>query len=152
MVKNKSAKLRPLPSVGNAKQNPVHLRYVTIIGLAACMLTFPGGVCADNNAGAVSKGDRFELKSVLKAEGTTVLLFINSTSAMEKQFLADLQKQLPVDEKIQLSIVRLKDTSVPAAQQYQISATPTAIRCSAPTELRGASDEAISSVRGRGKR
>ena len=79
---------------------------------------------ADKKADVVSRGDRFEVKNVLKFEGATVLLFVNDTSVMEQQFLADLEKQLPVDDKMVLDVVRLKDTSVPAAQQYQITATP----------------------------
>ncbi len=98
-----------------------------IIGLAACALALPGAVRAANQGLVVSKGDRFEVRSVLRPEGTTVVLFINGTSVMEKQFLADLAQQLPIDDKIQLDVVRLKDTNAPAAQQYQIEATPTAI-------------------------
>ena len=98
-----------------------------VIGLVACAIALPGGARADKKADVVSRGDRFEVKNVLKFEGTTVLLFVNDSSVMEQQFLADLEKQLPADDKMVLDVVRLKDTSVPAAQQYQISATPTAI-------------------------
>ena len=66
------------------------------------------------------------MKKVLKAEGTTVLLFINDTSMIEQQFLADLAKQLPAD-KIALNVVKIKDVTAPAAQQYDVKATPTAL-------------------------
>lgn len=98
-----------------------------IVGLGACLLALSGGVRAQEKAQVVSKGDRFELQRVLKFEGTGVLLFINDTSVMERQFLADLEHQLPQDDKTRLSVVQLKDTNAPAAQQYQINATPTAI-------------------------
>jgi hypothetical protein len=84
-------------------------------------------VHAQGKVEVISRGERFELLRVLKFEGTAVLLFINDTSVIEKQFLADLEQQLPSDDKTRLSVVRLKDTNAPAAQQYQISATPTAI-------------------------
>ncbi len=116
-----------------------------VIGLTVCALALSVGVRASNKPEVVSKGDRFELSSVLKPEGTTVVLFINDTSVMEQQFLTDLQQQLPVDDKLQLDVVRLKDMSAPAAQQYQINSTPTAIvydrfgytlaRTSAPKEI-----------------
>ena len=38
-------------------------------GFAACALTVPGIVKADNKAETVSSGSRVELKKVLKAEG-----------------------------------------------------------------------------------
>lgn len=120
------------------------------VGLAACaLLALPGVVCAaDGKAEVVSKGDRFEIKKVLKAEGTTVLLFVQDTSVMEQQFLADLEKQLSSGRNVVLHIVRVKDTAAPAARQYEVTATPTVIvydrfgrtlaRTSQPEEIRAA--------------
>ncbi|HZO91957.1 MAG TPA: hypothetical protein VFB38_26810 [Chthonomonadaceae bacterium] len=98
-----------------------------LISLVACVLSLPMLALAQSKAEVVSKGSRFEVKKVLKAEGTTVVLFLQETSLMEQQFLAELQKQLPEDEKVVLRVVTLKDTAAPAAQQYQIMATPTAL-------------------------
>ena len=118
------------------------------IGLAACALLVPGAVRAQSKAEVVSKGPRFELKKVLKDEGTTVVLFLQDTSVMEGQFLKDLEKQLPRSEKVGLSVVRLKDLTAPAALQFMIKATPTAVvydrfarelaRTSQPDEIRAA--------------
>lgn len=118
-----------------------------IFALAACALVLPLAARADNKAEVVSRGGRFELKKVLKAEGTTVLLFVNDTSMIEQQFLADLTKQLPAD-KVALNVVKIKDMTAAAAQQYDIKATPTAIvydrfgrtlaRTSQPDEIRAA--------------
>jgi hypothetical protein len=105
-------------------------------------------VLAQSRAELVSKGERFEIKPVLKAEGTTVVLFIQETSTIEQQFLADLKTQLPKDDKVLLDVVRLKALTAPAAQQYKITATPTSIvydrfgkelaRTSQPEEIRAA--------------
>jgi hypothetical protein len=101
---------------------------------------------AQGRAEVVSKGERFEIKQVLKAEGTTVVLFIQETSVIEQQFLTDLKTQLPKDEKVLLDVVRLKAMTAPAAVQYKVTATPTAIvfdrfgkelaRTSKPEEIR----------------
>jgi len=101
---------------------------------------------AQSRAELVSKGERFEIKQVLKAEGTTVVLFVQETSVIEQQFLTDLKTQLPKDDKVVLEVVRLKALTAPAAQQYLIKATPTAIvydrfgrelaRTSQPDEIR----------------
>lgn len=119
------------------------------VGFAACaLLVLPGVVrAASGNADVVSKGDRFEIKKVLMAEGTTVLLFVQDTSVMEQQFLAALEKQLS-NGNVVLHVVRVKDTAAPAARQYAITATPTAIvydrfgrtlaRTSQPEEIRAA--------------
>lgn len=119
-----------------------------LVGLLACAIGWPGLARAESKAEVVSKGERFDIKTVLKAEGTTVVLFLQNTSAMEQQFLTDLEKQLPDNEKVVLEVVRLKDVTVPAAQQYAIQATPTAIvydrfgrelaRTSQPDEIRAA--------------
>jgi hypothetical protein len=119
-----------------------------LIGLAACTLLLPGIARAQRKAEVVSKGNRFEIKKILKEEGTTVVLFLQDTSVMEQQFLTELEKQLPNSEKVVLEVVRLKDTTAPAAQQYTITATPTAVvydrfghelaRTSQPEEIRAA--------------
>ena len=118
------------------------------IGLTACALALPGALQAQSKAPVVSTGARFDIKKVLKEEGTTVVLFLQDTSVIEQQFLADLQKQLPVSDKIVLNVVRLKDLSAPAARQYLVKATPTALvydrfgrelaRTSQPDEIRAA--------------
>jgi hypothetical protein len=82
---------------------------------------------AEVKAVVVSRGPRVELKKVLREEGTTALLFMQDTSAMEQQFLASLEKQLVADPKLALAVVRLKDTAAPAAQQFSVAATPTVI-------------------------
>src|SRR5712691_7959123 len=119
-----------------------------LIGLAACALGWSGSARAQSKAQVVSKGNRFEIKKILKEEGTTVVLFLQDTSVMEQQFLTELEKQLPNSEKVVLEVVRLKDTTAPAAQQYTITATPTALvydrfghelaRTSQPEEIRAA--------------
>jgi hypothetical protein len=96
----------------------------------------------------VSRGSRFDVKKSLLEEGTTVVLFLQDTSVMEQQFLTELEKALPLDKKVALSVVRLKDTRAPAAQQYAVQATPTAViydrfgkeiaRTSQPEEIRAA--------------
>jgi hypothetical protein len=118
------------------------------IGLAACILCVPGIVRAQSKAEVVSKGPRFEIKKILKDEGTTVVLFLQDTSVIEQQFLTDLEKQMPNSGKVGLATVRLKDLTAPAAQQYMIKATPTAIiydrfareiaRTSEPDQIRAA--------------
>jgi hypothetical protein len=119
-----------------------------LISLMACALVLPGIARAQSRVEVVSKGNRFEIKKILKEEGTTVVLFLQDTSVMEQQFLTELEKQLPNDAKVVLEVVRLKDTTAPAAQQYTIKATPTALvfdrfghelaRTSQPEEIRAA--------------
>ncbi|HLK61280.1 MAG TPA: hypothetical protein VKU00_32320 [Chthonomonadaceae bacterium] len=119
-----------------------------VIGLAACALCLPGAVLAQNRAEVVSRGARFEVKTILKEESTTIVLFLQDTSVIEQQFLTDLEKQMPKSEKVVLDLVRLKDLSAPAAQQYKIQATPTAViydrfgreiaRTSQPEEIQAA--------------
>lgn len=128
-----------------------------LIAMAACVLGVPGLAQVDNaaktqvkasKAETVSKGARFDVKTVVREEGTTVLLFLQDTSVMEKEFLAELEKQLPNDAKLALGVVRLKDVNAPAAQQFGIKATPTVIvydryarelaRTSQPEEIRAA--------------
>jgi hypothetical protein len=118
------------------------------IALAAAFLLAPAACMAQAKSEVVSRGQRFEIKRVMKDEGTTVLLFIQDTSVMERAFLADLEKQLPQSDKVGLDVVRLKDLAAPAAQQYMVKSTPTAIvfdrfahelaRTSAPDEIKAA--------------
>ncbi len=119
-----------------------------ILGLVVCAIVCAGAAQADAKADVVSKGSRFEVKKVLREEGTTVVLFIQNTSAMEQQFLADLEKQLPDSVKVALRVVRLNDVAAPAAQQYAVNTTPTALvydrfgrelaRTTQPDEIRAA--------------
>ena len=118
------------------------------VGLAVCAVFLPAALQAQNRAVVISKGPGFELKKVLKYEGTTVVLFMQDTSVMEDQFLTDLQKQLPQSDKVGLAVVRLKNLTAPSAVQYSITATPTAIvydrfahelaRTSQPDDIRAA--------------
>lgn len=121
-------------------------------GIAAALVVCAAGLgsaaMAGVNAEVVSTGSRFEVKKVLKEEGTTVVLFTQATSTMEQQFLADLEKQLPSDGKVALDVVKLRDASAPAAQQYNVASTPTAVvfdrfgrelgRSSQPEEIKAA--------------
>lgn len=87
----------------------------------------PGAVRADVPAETLSKGERFDAKTALKPEGTAIVVFIQETSVIEQQFLADIQKATPPTKTVALKVVRLKNTDAPAAQQYQITSTPAAI-------------------------
>lgn len=100
---------------------------LTLIGLAVFVLSTGGTAWAAGRAEVVSIGPRFEIKKVLLPEGTTVLLFVQGSSNMEQQFLAEVEKLLPADKNLALRVVRLKDMSAPAAKQYEVTATPTAI-------------------------
>ena len=95
--------------------------------IAAAAMAMPLNAWADGKTVEVSKGEKFEYKTVLRPEGTTVLLFIQDTSAMEREFLADLEKELDGTTRVQLDLVRLKDTTAEAAAQYEVKETPTAI-------------------------
>jgi len=103
------------------------MRSAAIISGVFAMTAIQVGARADVTAAVLSRGARFDVKKALKPEGTTVILFLQDTSAMEQQFLADLEKQVPSDPKVALDVVRLKDVSAPAALQYSVTATPTAI-------------------------
>lgn len=118
------------------------------LGLAACLLIAPITVSAQSKTAIVSRGPRFEIKKTLTSEGTTVLLFVQNTSAMERGFLADLEKSLKGSVKVGLAVVLLNDLTAPAAQQFMVTATPTAIvydrfgrelsRTSQPSEIAAA--------------
>jgi hypothetical protein len=95
--------------------------------LAVLTLLTAGVARAEQPAEVVSTGNRFEVKKTLVKEGTTIVLFIQDSSTMEKQFLTDLEAQAPDGEKLGLRAVQLKDLTSPAALQYDIKATPTAI-------------------------
>ncbi len=119
-----------------------------LTGLAACALILPGAVQAQIKSEVVSKGQRFEIRKILKDEGTTVVLFIQDTSVIEGQYLASMEKALPNTNKLALDVVRIKDTTAPAAQQYRVKSTPTAVifdrfgheigRSAQPDEIRAA--------------
>src|SRR5216684_1577226 len=98
-----------------------------LISLTACALMLPGLAQAQSKSEVISKGARFEIKKILKEEGTTVVLFLQDTSVIEQQFLTELEKQIPTADKVVLDVVRLKELTAPAAQQYMIKATPTAL-------------------------
>src|SRR5947209_12004939 len=100
------------------------MKIKTVLLMALAFAT-PMFARADGKAVVVSKGEEFDFKRVLKEEGTTVVLFIQDTSAMEQQFLTDLEKDLIEQNKVLLDLVRLKDTGAPAAQQYEVKETPT---------------------------
>ena len=123
---------------------------IKVLGIAAalCVLAVPCASHAQTKAEVISKGMRFDVKKALKDEGTTVVLFIQDTSVMEQQFLSDLERQMPRNDKLGLGVVRLKDVAAPAALQYSIKATPTAViydrfgrelaRTAQPDEIRAA--------------
>lgn len=117
-------------------------------GFVVAMLVIETAAFASSRAEVVSTGRRFDLKKALRPEGTTVVLFVQDTSAMEQQFLEELEKQLPSSDKVALRVVKLKNVDAPAAQQCDIKATPTAIvydrfgrelgRSSSPDEIKAA--------------
>src|SRR5688572_15347856 len=112
------------------------------------------GQKAETRAPVVSTGKQFSLAEHLRKEGTTVFLFINETSAMEQQFLADLEKRLPRNGSLALRIIRLKSLEAPAAKQHEVSATPTAIvldRFGRPLAKTSSADE-IAAAAGKGLR
>ena len=98
-----------------------------ILGLAVCTVGLSAHGQTRIKADIASRGARFEVKKILQEEGTTVVLFVQDTSAMEQQFLTDLEKLLPGSGKVALEVVRLKNLEAPAAQQFTIKATPTAV-------------------------
>lgn len=121
---------------------------LVVLGFLACAMAWTSAALSDVKAEVLSRGAKLDMKKVLRAEGTTVVLFIQDTSAMELQFLADLEKQITGDPKLTFGVVRLKDVSAPAAQQFSVTATPAAIifdrfgkeiaRTSQPDEIRAA--------------
>jgi hypothetical protein len=119
-----------------------------LIPLVVAMAFLPVAALAFSDAEVVSKGARIELKKVLIEGGTTVVLFIQDSSAMEQQFLKDLESQYVTSTTLSLNVVKLKDTDAPAARQFEIKETPTAIvfdrfgrtlaRTSLPDEIKAA--------------
>lgn len=98
-----------------------------MIGLAGAVLcVFCASACAADTD-VVSTGARFSVEKALVPGGTTVVLFVQATSAMEQQFVESLQREVNPDDRVALRLVRLKDVLAPAAQQYAVKATPTAI-------------------------
>lgn len=121
---------------------------IRILSLVSVSLLFAAAAHGSPRAETVSTGRRFDLKKVLLREGTSVLLFIQDTSAMEQEFLASLEQQLPEDKRLALRVARLKNLDAPAAKEHEITMTPTAIvydrfgkvltRSSQPDEIRAA--------------
>lgn len=119
-----------------------------IVGFLVCLVALPAPSRAASEAPVVSKGNRIDIKRVLKPENTTVVLFVQNTSAMEQQFLADLENQLFGQNSVALRVVRIKDIEAPVAKQFEIAATPTAVvydrfgrmlaRTSLPDEIKAA--------------
>jgi hypothetical protein len=119
-----------------------------ILPVALALATAASPALAQVKGETVSTGPRFELKKALVLEGTTILLFINETSAIERQFLADLESRVPETKRVGLRVVRVKDVKAPAAAQYQVETTPTVLvydrfgrvlaRTSEPEQIRAA--------------
>ena len=87
----------------------------------------PNYAQSTSNSTVISKGSKFDAKQYLLEEGTTVVLFLQDSSVIEQQFRVELEKMLPLDKKVQLDLVLLKTLTVPAALQYAVKETPTAI-------------------------
>ena len=119
-----------------------------LLGLTAGAVCLSTGAVSQTRSQVISRGQRFEIKKVVREAGTTVVLFVQDTSTMERQFLADLEQLLPHSEKVVLDVVRITDPSAPVAQQYTVKSTPTAIvfdrfgkeigRSGQPDEIRSA--------------
>lgn len=104
----------------------MHMRFTPII-LGLCAVSLVGTARAETKPEVVSTGARFDVKKVLKEEGTTVVLFTQSTSTMEQQFVDEVQKLTESGPKTGLALVKVRDLAAPAAQQFEVKATPTAI-------------------------
>jgi hypothetical protein len=121
---------------------------IVLIAFAFWALTSPVQARADAKGYVVSRGASFDVRPILKEDSTTIVLFMQDTSSMEQQFLADLEKELGTDGKVALRLVRLKNVDAPAARQYGVKQTPTAIvydrfgnilaRTSQPDEIKAA--------------
>ena len=119
-----------------------------LVGLLLLTLAAAGVASAAQEAEVISTGKRFKLEQALTPESTTVLLFIQDSSAMENDFLAQLERELPTSTRLALRVVRLKRLKARAARDFQITATPTAIvysrfgeelgRSSQPNQIRAA--------------
>jgi hypothetical protein len=127
------------------------MRHGWAMSLAAAVAV--GGAAAaqekEGRAAVVSTGRRVELKEHLRREGTTVFIFINETSAMERQFLQDLEKRLPPKDTLALRVVRLKDLEAPAAKQHEIKSTPAVLvldRFARPLARSSDPDEIVKAV------
>lgn len=94
-----------------------------LLSILFLILVAKGALAAE----VVSTGRRLDLRRVLRSEGTTVLLFIQETSAMEQEFLTTLEKELPTNDRLALRVVKLKNLENDAARQFTITMTPTAI-------------------------
>ena len=100
---------------------------VTVLCTSGAGFAAPEAGAKNQTPQVVSTGKEVELKKVLQPESTTILLFIQDTSMMEQQFLKDLGKAYPETNKLALRVVRLQNLEAPAARQYKVTATPTAI-------------------------
>jgi hypothetical protein len=108
----------------------------------------PGGAEERPDAKTISRGERFELSRARVKEMTTLVLFIQETSTMENELIAELQKAGSANTKLAVRIVRLSSTDDPAAKQHEVAATPFAIvldrfgkelaRTGSPDEIRAA--------------
>src|SRR5947207_12592944 len=78
-------------------------------------------------ADVVSTGQAIALKKALISEGTTVLLFLQDSSSMEQEYLKQLETAVPDEKKSGIRVVQLKRLDAPAAEQFGVVKTPTAI-------------------------
>jgi hypothetical protein len=120
----------------------------SLVALAGLALSAAGAPPTTTASEVVSTGAVFDLKKAALPEGTTVLVFTQATSAIERQFVADLGKSLPLGSHLALRVVRLQSLRAPAAGQFQVKSTPTAVvvdrwghilgRSEKPDEIRAA--------------
>jgi len=100
------------------------MRLLAMVSVFLSLTTVCG---ADVKGTVISRGPKVDLKKTLREAGTTVLLVMQDTSAMEQQFLSTLEKQLSPNSSVALNVVRVKGVDAPAAQQFSIQTTPTAV-------------------------
>ena len=102
-------------------------RLVLVLGAVALVLGSAGLARAEQRGDVISTGKKFKLSKALQPEGTTVLLFIQGMSAMEQEFRQELEQALPDSNRLVLQVVELKRMKSPAAKQFGVEVTPTAI-------------------------
>ena len=88
----------------------------------------------------VSTGAEIALKAHLTPEAPTVFVFYRPGSGMEKDFVKSLQKS--AKEKVGFRLIELTSGEEPAAHQYQVIKTPTALVYDRRGRLLLRSDEA----------